>query len=261
MVDSGALTHSSEIFSYALSGCIVLIGIVLSVRKRALHPLLLACISALSISWIEAPYDWAMYAQFPPELPRMPPWWPLNWTWGGGVPSSVPIGYMSYMVFPALISVALCRVLIPKFNLRRPLALLTTGLFVGFLWAFVNNGILGARMGVWRYGRVIEGLAISPGTVYQYPLYDSLAMGIQIMVLSYLLGRVDAAGRTVLGIWADSKTSSRLGSGLLAIVAAIVIGNIVYLSVFAPHLATKLLHLQNIAPSEQLYPGVPNQPL
>ena len=54
----------------------------------------------MSISWIEAPYDWAMYAQFPPAIPRMPSWWPLNMTWGG-LPSSVPIGYMSYFVIPA----------------------------------------------------------------------------------------------------------------------------------------------------------------
>ncbi len=258
---NAALTHSSELFSYALSGCIVLVGVFLSIRRHLLHPLLLACISALSISWIEAPYDWAMYAQFPPELPRMPSWWPLNWTWGGGVPSSVPVGYMSYMVFPAIIAAALGKILSAKFNLRRPQTLMTTGLVVGFLWAVINNGILGARMGVWRYGRVIEGLALSPGTVYQYPLYDALAMGIQIMFLAYLLGRVDLTGRTVLGIWSDSRTTNRVGSALLSCVAAIVIGNLLYLSVFAPHLATKLLHLQRVAPSEQLYPGVPNQPL
>ena len=60
----------------------------------------------MSISWIEAPYDWAMYAQFPPAIPRMPSWWPMNMTWGG-LPSSVPIGYISYFVLPALIGAAL----------------------------------------------------------------------------------------------------------------------------------------------------------
>ncbi|WP_459979496.1 spirocyclase AveC family protein, partial [Mycobacterium avium] len=34
-------------------------GIYLSVRRRRLHPLLLLCISAMSFSWIDAPYDWA----------------------------------------------------------------------------------------------------------------------------------------------------------------------------------------------------------
>ena len=47
-----------------------------------------------------------MYAQFPPALPRMPSWWPLNVTWGG-LPSSVPIGYISYFVLPAVTGAAL----------------------------------------------------------------------------------------------------------------------------------------------------------
>jgi hypothetical protein len=29
----------------------------------------------------------------------------------------------------------------------------------------------------------------------------------------------------------------------------------------APHLVTKLLHLQTVGPTEQLFEGVPNQPL
>ena len=43
--------------------------------------------------------------------------------------------------------------------------------------------------------------------------------------------------------------------------AVIVIGHVVYLSVFAPHLATKLLGLVTVGPTEQLFEGVPNQPL
>ena len=77
-------------FAYVTGIGFLLAGIYLSYRRQRLHPLLLLSISALSFSWIEAPYDWAMYAQFPPALPRMPSWWPLNVTWGG-LPSSVPI--------------------------------------------------------------------------------------------------------------------------------------------------------------------------
>jgi hypothetical protein len=43
--------------------------------------------------------------------------------------------------------------------------------------------------------------------------------------------------------------------------AAVVIGHAVYLSVFAPHLVTKWLHLQTVGPTEPLFEGVPNQPL
>jgi hypothetical protein len=97
--------------------------------------------------------------------------------------------------------------------------------------------------------------------VHQYPLYDSLAMGVQMMAITYLLGRTDASGRTLIDIWADARTKSRLASSLLSIVVVILIGNAIYLAVFAPHLITKVLHMQTAGPVEQLYPGVPNQPL
>ena len=248
--------------SFAYVGAVVLVGIalVLSFRRGRLHPLLLVCVSAISISWIEAPYDWAVYAQFPPALPRMPPWWPLNMTWGG-LPAAVPPGYIAYFVLPAVIGTSLARWLSSRFQWRAPLTLLNVGLVVGFLWAFVFNAIVGAQLGVFYYGRVIEGLALWEGTRHQYPLYDSLAMGVQMMVFTYLLGRTDSRGRILLEAWADSKTTSPLRSSFLLIGAVIVIGHVVYLSVFAPHLVTKVLHLQTVGPTEQLFEGVPNQPL
>jgi hypothetical protein len=218
------------------------------------------CISAISFSWIEAPYDWAVYAQFPPAIPRMPAWWPLNLTWGG-LPASVPPGYIAYFVLPAVVGAWLGRRLSARFGWRAPIALLVTGLVVGCLWAFAFNAIVGAWLGVVHYGRVIEGLALWPGTKHQYPLYDALAMGVQMMVFTYLLGRTDARGRTVIEMWADSRAKTRLGASLLSIAAVIVIGHAVYLSVFAPHLVTKLLHMQTVGPTEPLFEGVPNQPL
>lgn len=246
---------------FALIGGItfVLVGMYLSYRRRRLHPLLLLCISAISFSWIEAPYDWAMYAQFPPALPRMPSWWPLNVTWGG-LPSFVPIGYISYFVFPAIVGAGLGRWLSAKLHWRRPTTLLIVGLLVGFCWALFFNGFLGAKLGVFYYGLVIPGLAIREGTIHQYPLYDSLAMGIQMMVFTYLLGRTDAEGRNVIEAWADGKSTGRLQSAVLSVVAIAVIGNLVYTAVFAPHLATKLGGWVTAGPTGQLFPGVPNQP-
>jgi hypothetical protein len=261
MHELSPVAKQSEFYSVAVAVALLLIGLIFSIRRGRPHPLLLVSISAVSFSWIEAPYDWAVYAQFPPALPRMPTWWPLNWTWGGGVPRAVPLGYVSYFVVPALISVALARRLSAQFKWRAPIVLLTVGLVVGTLWAFFNNAIIGARMGVFHYGRVIPGLALWPGTIHQYPLYDSLAMGVQMMVMTYLLGRVDSSGRTLIDAWADSKAKSRLGSSLLSVAVFMAVGNVTYLSVFAPHLATKMLHLQTVAPREQLYEGVPNQPL
>ncbi len=246
---------------WAYLGAVVFlgIGIYLSYQRRRLHPVLLLSISAVSFSWIEAPYDWAMYAQFPPELPRMPSWWPLNMTWGG-LPSSVPLGYIAYFALPAVIGSYLGTRLSKRFDWRRPIALLTTGLIVGFVWALVFNGGFGARLGVFYYGRVISGLALFEGTKHQYPLYDALAMGIQAMVFSYLIGRTDPQGRTIIDMWADSKTTTKVRSALLSILAFIVAGNVVYASVFLPHLITKKMGLVDAGPTEQLFEGVENQP-
>jgi hypothetical protein len=260
MSELDPITKAALVSAYIQAFVFLGIGVVLSFRQRRLHPLLLVCISAASFSWIEAPYDWAMYAQFPPALPRMPDWWPLNMTWGG-LPAAVPPGYMGYFALPAVLGAALGRWLSSKFQWRAPITLLITGLVVGCVWAFLFNAILGARLGVFHYGYVIEGLALWPGTKHQYPLYDTLAMGVQMMVFAYLLGRSDPQGRSIIEVWANSKTTSRLRASLLSIAAVIVIGHALYLSVFAPHLVTKMLGLVTVGPAEQLFEGVPNQPL
>ncbi len=248
--------------SFAYIGGVLFLayGIYLSVRRGRLHPLLLVSISAISISWIEAPYDWAVYAQFPPALPRMPSWWPMNMTWGGGLPSAVPAGYIAYFVLPAVIGAALGRRVIKRSGWRRPQTLLGIGFLVGFCWALFFNAFFGPRFGVFYYGYVIEGLAIFEGSKYQYPLYDAVAMGIQMMVFTYLLGRTDSQGRNVIEVWADKRATSRTGSALLSIAAIVAAGHLVYGAVFAPHLVTKLGGYVNVGPTEQLFPGVPNQP-
>jgi hypothetical protein len=218
------------------------------------------CIAAASISWIEAPYDWAMYAQFPAAIPRMPSWWPLNMTWGG-LPASVPIGYMSYFGVPALIGAALGRRAAARFGWRRPIALLTVGMAVGFVWALCFNGLLGARLGVFYYGRVIPGLALFEGTKHQYPVYDAVAMALQMGVFAYLLGRTDPEGRNLVEMWADSKTKTRFQSGLLSVAAVVLVAHALYLAVFAPHLITKLRGDVTAGPTVQLFPGTENQPL
>ena len=76
------------------------------------------------------------------------------------------------------------------------------------------------------YGYVIPGLAIFEGTKHQYPLYDSLAMGMQMMVFTYLLGRTDSEGRNVIEAWSDKKTRTRLQSSVLSVVAVIVVGHV-----------------------------------
>jgi hypothetical protein len=246
-------------FAYVGGVTFVALGVVLSVRRRRLHPLLLVCIAAISFSWIEAPYDWAVYAQFPPAIPRMPSWWPLNMTWGG-LPASVPPGYIAYFVLPAVVGAALGRRLSARYGWRRPITLLNVGLAVGFVWALFFNAFVGARLGVFHYGRVIPGLALWEGTPQQYPLYDALAMGVQMMVFTYILGRTDPEGRTVIDAWADSRTKRRLTSAFLSVLVVVAVGHVVYGAVFAPHLVTKISGEVTAGPTEQLFRGVPNQP-
>ena len=254
------LLFAAIAFAYVSGTFFLVAGIYLSWRERRLHPLVPVCIAAASISWIEAPYDWAVYAQFPSAIPRMPSWWPLDMTWGG-LPSSVPIGYIAYFVLPAVIGAALGRRASERFGWRRPQALLGVGFGVGFVWAFLFNAMLGARLGVFHYGRVLPGLAIFEGTKHQYPVYDAVAMALQMMVFAYLLGRTDDRGRNVIEAWAASRTTSRLWSSLLSIGAAIVIAHVLYLAVFVPPLVTKLMGEVTTGPSAQLFTGVENQPL
>ena len=87
----GSILAASIVFAYAGGALFVITALLLSWRRGRPYPLLLVCISAIATCWIEAPYDWAMYAQFLPAIPRMPSWWPLNMTWGG-LPASVPPG-------------------------------------------------------------------------------------------------------------------------------------------------------------------------
>ena len=253
MTELTPLLKAAIAFAYIGGFTFVALGVYLSYRRRRLHPLLLVCISAISFSWMEAPYDWVVYAQFPPAIPRMPSWWPMNMTWGG-LPASVPPGYIAYFVLPAVIGAALGRRLSSRFQWRRPITLLSAGLIVGCVWALLFNAVIGAQLGVFYYGRVIRGLALWEGTKHQYPLYDALAMGVQVMVFAYLLGRTDTEGRTIIDVWADSKAKGRLQS------AFIVVGHVVYASVFLPHLITKKAGLVDAGPTEELFEGVPNQP-
>lgn len=254
------LLASTIAFAYVGGLAFLAAGVYLSFRRHRLHPLLLVCVAALSICWIEAPYDWAVYAQFAPAIPRMPSWWPLDMTWGG-LPASVPPGYISYFVLPAVIGAGVGRRLSSRFLWRRPITLLSVGLVLGFVWALVFNGIIGARLGVFYYGRVIPGLALWQGTKHQYPLYDALAMGVMVMVFSYVLGRTDPDGRTVIDIFADTRSTSRLGASVVSVVAVVLLANVLYGAVFAPHLIAKVQGWETAGPRVQLFPGVPNQPL
>ena len=81
-----------------------------------------------------------------------------------------------------------------------------------------------------------------------------------MMVFTYLLGRTDSQGRNVIEMWSDKVSKTKLQSAVVSVIAVIVIGNVLYGAVFAPHLVTKQLGYVTRGPNVQLFPGVPNQP-
>lgn len=103
-----------------------------------------------------------------------------------------------------------------------------------------TNGVFGVRAGVFYHGRDIPGLAMFEGTKHQYPLYDALATGVQMMAFTHLLGRTNAGGRTVIDTWAERRTKTLARAVASSVVSVIVLGNLLYGAVFAPHLVTKL---------------------
>ena len=107
------------------------------------------------------------------------------------------------------------------------------GLPVGFCWALLFNGGLGAQIGVFYYAYVIPGLGLFEGTLHQYPIYDAIAMGIQMMVFTYCsAGRIARPQCHRDG--ADRLAKTKVQSAALSAVAVIVIGIVLYSSVFAP---------------------------
>ena len=56
------------------------------------------------------------------------------------------------------------------------------------------------------------------------------------------------------------RSTNRRQASVLSVVAVVVIGNVLYGAVFAPHLVTKLGGWVTAGPSAPLFPGVPNQP-
>ncbi len=246
-----------QVFSYGSAAALLLWSGIHSLRVGRPTPLFLVCIAALSIFWVEAPYDWTMYVQFHPDLPRAPKWGPLGATWGG-LPAMVPAGYVMYFVLPAVVASWLA-LKIQGSGPRRPYLVLTVGLVIGVVWAAANN-INAADFGLYRYGRVPPNTALFPGTVRQYPLYDALAMGMQMMVFTYLLAtRIN--GQDIVHYWLSSRTAGKPVPAWKSIFVVVVAMHIMYLSLVIPHLIVNLAGLATVAPVQELYEGIPNQPL
>lgn len=243
-----------QIVAYTSSVAILGWSAVISIRAQQVHRILLLSLSVLSIVWLEGPYDWAIYVQFHPDFPRIPGWGPFGATWQG-FPAMMPAGYLMYYMLLAAVASGIASLLVRRRGWRHPQALLVSGLTLGFVWHVIFTAIA-TYAGLWRFGRAAPGLVVFPGTYHQFPLYDGLAIAITIMVLTYLMGSTN----NLVERWASRRALTPVQRALFTLVGYVVVIHIVYLSVFAPQLITKLAHLDTTVAPENLFPGVPNQP-
>ena len=243
---------------FAVASAVGLIGwsVVMSIRTRQAHPVLLLSLSAVSIVWLEAPYDWAIYVQFHPDFARAPAWGPLGAAWQG-LPAMMPAGYVMYYIFMAAAAARIADVLVRRRGWRRPQALLVTGLLIGFVVQVLFDAFA-TYAGLWRFGRAVPGLVMYPGSFHQFPLYDGLAIAITIMVFTYLLG---SSNHGPIERLTSRRARSDPRKMLLSLAAYVVVAHAVYLSVLTPQLITKVTGLDTTSVVGDVFPGVPNQPL
>jgi Spirocyclase AveC-like len=211
-----------------------------SIRQKRVTPFLAMSIAILSISWMEAPFDWTMWCQFNPALTRFPAWGPLALT-SGGLPVMNPFGYIFFLAIPVALSAVIARWVL------------------GAIWDYPNQ-ILGIKAGWWRYARGLQGLTVNAGTPYTYSLGETFFMSTFLMIMTYCVARRDGQDRTQMEIWADRNARGRVGRAFANILACIVIAHAVYAILFIPFLIAKLGNLQTAAYTGPLFKGLPPQP-
>src|ERR1700739_3195693 len=112
----------------------------LSYKRGRILPGLWFVLGIFAMSWIEAPFDNAMYAQFHPDFNRLPPIAPLGMT-QGQLPAIAPPVYIMYFLLSAFIAVRIANLIIKRFNTNRVKTLVSCGLAVGIIWDLSIEGL------------------------------------------------------------------------------------------------------------------------
>jgi hypothetical protein len=211
--------------------------IYLSYRRGRVLPGLWLVLGIFAMSWIEAPFDNAMYAQFHPDFHRLPAIGPIGMT-QGHLPVIAPPGYVMYFLLPALIAVGIAKLIIMRFGTSRVNTLLASGLIVGVIWDLSIEGLQAQFLHLWTFSRVVPGLALS-NDMGLLPSYIPLAMAAFIVGATYIVGNTTAEGDSVIDVWAKFQaTSPRARLGLQAL-AYIIFCNALYALTYLPHALTK----------------------
>ena len=209
----------------------------LSYKRGRILPGLWFVLGIFAMSWIEAPFDNAMYAQFHPDFHRLPAIGPIGMT-QGQLPVIAPPGYIMYFLLPALIAVGIAKLIIKRFDTDRVNTLVSCGLAVGIIWDASIEGLQAQFLHLWTFSRVVPGLAVSNG-MGLLPAYIPLAMAAFIVFAAVVVGNTTPEGDSVVDVWAKSKTPSPVIRLALQATAYIVLCNVVYAATYLPHAITK----------------------
>ncbi len=209
----------------------------LSYKRRRALPGLWLVLGIFAMSWIEAPFDNAMYVQFHPDFHRLPAIGPIGMT-QGQLPVIAPPGYIMYFLLPALIAVGVAKLIIKRYGTSPVNTLVASGLVVGIIWDTSIEGLQAQFLHLWTFSRVVPGLAISNGMGLM-PAYVPLAMAAFIVGAAYVVGNTTSEGDSVIDVWVTSKTTSPGARLALQAVAYIVFCNVLYALTYLPHAITK----------------------
>ena len=224
-----------------------------SVRRGRIVPGIWLMLGIVAMSWLESPYDNAMYAQFHPDFHRLPNWGPIGMT-EGGLPWIAPVGYNMWFLLPALIAVVVAKAVVKRTGWSLPTTLLAAGLGVGMVWDFTIEALQAQYLHLWTFSRAVPGLAVSNG-MGLYPLYCALAMGSFMMGAAYVIGNVTSEGDSVLDAWAKSRAATPSGARWLQAFAYIGFCMVLYFSKYIPLAVAKYAGMMTQTGVLVPYPG------
>ncbi|OBI50111.1 spirocyclase AveC family protein [Mycobacterium sp. E796] len=239
--------------------CVLAYFVKVSIHRRRIHPILYLASAIVAISWMEAPFDRAMFVQFHPDMLRLPAIGPLAAT-QGGLPVISPAGYVMYYLLPALAAIALAGRVAHRWALSPRPTLVVMAIAMGM--AFDVSMQLGpARLvPLWAYSRIAPHLNIFAGTTGQIPLYEPLAMALMITWCACLIGFRDAEGNTFIERRTRTLTAAPARRAILNAIGYILVLHLLYLYVVAPFFMLWQGHMLTVTGSVQPFATIPQQP-
>jgi hypothetical protein len=242
----------------AIALAVVVVHTRQSLRAGRVVPGLWLCLAMLALSWVEAPYDWAVHASFHPDFPKFGHWGIPFMTHGGLPVGVVPAGYVAYFWPPTLLALALVRRVASSGRMGRLTALLTVGLGVGIMWDLLFE-LVATRVGFWRYSATVPGLVLFPHTDHMLPLFLPLAIGIQIMACVYFLGATNDRGENTVQQFVRERVRNVRWSAAGCLALSIVYVHVFYVLGTGPAIATKVAGWQTSEANNEVFAGHPNQ--